>query len=54
MAKKKLPCDGNGRKANPLMKDRATCSVCGKQDVRVVNYRPKIGGRFADHIDERT
>ncbi|QSM01124.1 hypothetical protein SEA_NANOSMITE_79 [Mycobacterium phage Nanosmite] len=45
----KAPCDGGGRKANPYMKDKATCPVCGKPDVRIVNYRPKIGGRLADH-----
>lgn len=44
----KTPCDGSGQRANPFMKDRATCPVCGK-DVRVVSYRPKLGGRYADH-----
>lgn len=44
------PCDGTGRRVvNIYLKDRAPCSVCGKE-VRVVNYRPKIGGRYGEHI----
>ena len=47
MANRK-PCKGSDTRANPYMKDRATCPYCGK-DVRVVNYRPKLGGRLAEH-----
>lgn len=51
--KLKLPCEGNGDRVPDMWnKDSATCTTCGK-NVRVVNYRPKLGGRFGDHIDER-
>jgi hypothetical protein len=56
MPKSKTQCDGSGRKVPNMhlkLNERTPCTVCGKE-TRVVNYRPKIGGLFADHVDERT
>lgn len=53
MAKGK-PCVNSGRAIhNPYFTDRVSCPECGKKDVRVVSYRPKLGGRYADHVNER-
>lgn len=52
--KLRLPCEGIGDRVPDMWnKESANCTTCGKL-IRVVSYRPKIGGRFADHIDERT
>jgi hypothetical protein len=48
-SKPKGPCGKSNRPTgNGYVKDTLACPECGKQ-VRVINFRPKIGGRYQEH-----